>query len=82
MPTEHFKSKEAYRKNMAYRHMHGIPFTAENVVIGGKEHKVKHSTNPAREKIDAKQKRKMDTESSTYDWRKHLGRPKKGNWAR
>lgn len=59
MPTEHFKSKEAYRKNMAYRHMHGIPFTAKNVVVGGKEHKVKHSTSPARERIDAAQKRKV-----------------------
>lgn len=43
MPTEHFKNKEAYRRNMAYRHIHGIPFTASNVVVGGKEHKVKHS---------------------------------------
>lgn len=90
MPTEHFKSKEAYRKNLAYRHMHGIPFTAKDVVVGGKEHAVKHSTNPEREKIDAKQKRKvadepvrkMDTESSTYNWRNHIGRGKKGNWAR
>jgi hypothetical protein len=56
MPTEHFKSKEAYRKNMAYRHIHNIPFTAKNVVVGGKEHEVKHSTNPQREKIDAKQR--------------------------
>ena len=43
MPEEHFKSKEAYRKNLAYRHMHGIPFTAKSVVVGGKSHKVKHS---------------------------------------
>ena len=43
MPVEHFKSKEAYRKNMAYRHMHGIPFTATLVVVGGSKHKVKHS---------------------------------------
>lgn len=57
MPRERFKSKEAYRKNMAYRHMHGIPFTATTVVVGGKEHKVKHSTNPAREKIDQKQRK-------------------------
>lgn len=60
MPTEHFKSKEAYRKNMAYRHMHGIPFTAKNVVVGGKEHAVKHSTDPSREKIDAKQSQKVE----------------------
>ena len=43
MPTEHFKSKEAYRKNMAYRHIHDIPFTAKDVVVGGKKHVVKHS---------------------------------------
>lgn len=43
MPVEHFRSKEAYRRNMAYRHMHGIPFSAEEVVVGGKRHKVQHS---------------------------------------
>ena len=57
VPTEHFKSKEAYRKNMAYRHMNDIPFTAVDVVVGGKEHKVKHSGG-ARARIDAKQRRK------------------------
>lgn len=55
MPIEHFKSKEAYRKNMAYRHMHDIPFTAEKVVVGGKEHKVKHSGGE-RAEIDKKQR--------------------------
>ena len=59
MPTEHFKSKESYRKNMAYRHMHGIPFTAKDVVVGGKEHAVKHTTSGPRAKIDAKQRRKV-----------------------
>jgi hypothetical protein len=43
VPVEKFKSKEAYRKNMAYRHMHGVPFTAKEVVVGGKRHAVKHS---------------------------------------
>lgn len=56
MPVEHFKSKEAYRKNMAYRHMHNIPFTAEKVVVGGKEHKVKHTKGGERAAIDAKQR--------------------------
>lgn len=75
MPVEHFKSKEAYRKNMAYRHIHGIPFTASKVVVGGKAHEVKHGTNPQREKIDAKQRRKTETsqykgESSTYSWKR------------
>lgn len=63
MPVEHFKSKEAYRKNMAYRHIHGIPFTASKVVVGGKAHEVKHSTNPARERIDAKQRKKVKLSS-------------------
>jgi hypothetical protein len=26
--------------------------------------------------------KKTETESSTYDWRKHIGRPKKNTWAR
>jgi hypothetical protein len=43
MPVEHFKDKEAYRRNMAYRHIHGIPFNAEEVVVGGRKHKVQHS---------------------------------------
>lgn len=43
MPTEHFKSKEAERKNLAYRHIHGIPYNAEYAVVAGKKHKVHHS---------------------------------------
>lgn len=43
MPVEHFRSKAAYRRNLAYRHMHGIPFSAEQVVVGGRKHKVEHS---------------------------------------
>lgn len=43
MPQETFKNKEAYRRNLAYRHIHNIPFRATSVVVGGKEHKVKHS---------------------------------------
>jgi hypothetical protein len=43
VPTEHFKSKEAYRKSRAYTHIHGIPTHAKEVVVGGKKHKVKHS---------------------------------------
>lgn len=42
MPTEHFKSKEAYRKSRAYTHIHGIPTHAVDVVVAGKKHKVKH----------------------------------------
>jgi len=42
VPTEHFKSKEAYRKSRAYTHIHGIPTHAKDVVVAGKRHKVKH----------------------------------------
>ena len=58
MPTLHFASKEGYRKNLAYRHIHDIPDTATDVVVAGKTHKVKHSTNPKRMKIDAAQRKK------------------------
>ena len=44
MPTEHFKSKEAYRKWTAYRHIHGIAApNLKTAVVAGKAHKVKHS---------------------------------------
>ena len=45
MPTEHFKSEEAYRKSRAYTHIHGIPTHAKDVVVAGKTHKVKHGTS-------------------------------------
>lgn len=60
MPTEFFKSKEAYRKNLAYRHIHGIPFTATRVVVGGRSHKVDHSREtPARRQINDAQREKV-----------------------
>lgn len=44
MPTDHFKSKEAYRKWNAYRHIHGIEAPNLKIaVVAGKPHKVKHS---------------------------------------
>jgi len=48
MPTENFKSAEAYRKWTAYRHIHGIPAPhLKDVCIGtgkGKKcHKVQHT---------------------------------------
>ena len=61
-PELHFKSAEGYRKNMAYRHIHDISDTADKVVVAGKEHKVKHSTNPKRIKIDSAQKKKESRE--------------------
>jgi hypothetical protein len=43
MPTETYKSEEAYRKARAYTHIHGIPTHAKEVCIkGGKCHKVNH----------------------------------------
>ena len=63
MPVEHFATKEKYRKNLAYRHMAGIPMTATTVCIGkgqGNCHRVKHSKNPKRQQIDAAQRRKVD----------------------
>lgn len=70
MPVEHFKSKEAYRKSMAYRHMHNIPFTAEKVVVGGKEHKVKHSGRE-RAAIDKKQREETAKYSGSASSYKH-----------
>lgn len=44
MPTEHFKSKEAYRKWTAYRHIHGIPApNLKTAIVAGKPHRVRHS---------------------------------------
>ncbi len=48
MPTEKFKSKEAYRKYRAYTHIHGIPTHAKRVCIGGKCHNVKHKASRKR----------------------------------
>jgi len=44
VPTEHFKSKEAYRKWTAYRHMHGIAApNLKTAIVAGVAHKVQHS---------------------------------------
>jgi len=43
MPTEHFKSEEAYKKYRAYVHTHGIKTHAKKVCIQGHCHTVKHS---------------------------------------
>lgn len=64
MPTERFKSKESYRRNLAYRHIHDIPMTASRVIVGGRSHKVDHSREtPARRRINARQKRKVASRS-------------------
>lgn len=61
MPIEHFKSREAERRNLAYRHMHGIPYTATSAVVAGHQHKVHHSTSPRRQRINARQRAKKRT---------------------
>ena len=39
----HFKSEKAYRKFLAYIHIHRIPHRkGRYVYIGGRKHKVKH----------------------------------------
>lgn len=58
MPELHFKDAGSYRRNLAYRHIHDISDTADKVVVAGKEHKVKHSTDPKRVKIDNAQRKK------------------------
>lgn len=59
MLVEHFKSRAGYRRNLAYRHIHGIPMTATRVCIRGECHNVQHSRNPKRRAIDARQRRKV-----------------------
>lgn len=56
--TIHFKSKEAERKNLAYRHMHGIPYTKKTACVGDSCHEVKHSKSKSRVAINRKQKLK------------------------
>ena len=38
-----YKSKAAYMKANAYRHIHGIKSKAKTVTIAGHKHKVKHT---------------------------------------
>lgn len=76
MPVEHFKSKEAYRKNMAYRHIHNIPFTASKVVVGGKAHEVQHTKGGIRAKIDAAQKQKSVGHYVEKDGKEHSRLPR------
>ena len=50
MPTENFKSEEAYRKSRAYTHIHGIKTHAKTVCIKGKCHAVKHGKKKSKSK--------------------------------
>jgi hypothetical protein len=55
MPTEHFKSEEAYRKWNAYRHIHGIKAPhLKTAVVAGKRHKVQHTRKKRRNKRGGK----------------------------
>lgn len=47
MPTEHFKSEDAYRRYRAYTHIHGIKTHAKRVCVAGKCHAVKHGKKKA-----------------------------------
>jgi hypothetical protein len=56
VPTEHFKSAEAYRKYRAYTHIHGIPTHAKNVVVAGNKHKVVHRSPSSTSKRKTRRK--------------------------
>jgi hypothetical protein len=58
VPVEHFKSKAAEMRNLAYRHLHGIPYTASKAVVAGRAHKIQHSRNKSRQRINARQRAK------------------------
>jgi hypothetical protein len=61
MPMERFKSKEAYRRFNAYRHIHGIPAPhLKTVCIKGKCHTVKHSKLSNRKLGKGKMKARRD----------------------
>lgn len=74
MPVEHFKSREAELKNLAFRHMRGVPYTATTACVGeGKNehcHKVKHSKSASRRRIDAVQRRKAAKRKSAHRTKK------------
>ena len=50
MPTENFKSEEAYRRYRAYTHIHHIPTHAKRVCVKGKCHEVKHRSKAKRKR--------------------------------
>jgi hypothetical protein len=55
MPVETYRSKEAYRKDRAYTHIHGIKTHADKVCIKGNGcHKVNRSTKAKKRKTAAK----------------------------
>jgi len=78
MPELHFKSDSGYKRNLAYRHIHGISNTADKVVVAGKEHAVQHSTDPKRVKIDNAQRKKEGKEGPNYNYKRHWSQVKTG----
>lgn len=51
MPTETYKSPEAYRRARAYTHIHGIATHAKRVCIKGQGcHTVKHGKKKTRKR--------------------------------
>lgn len=63
VPVEHFRSKAAEMRNLAYRHEHGIPYTATTACVDGHCHKVQHSTSLRRKRIDARQQARKRSSS-------------------
>lgn len=60
MPVETFRSKRAEMSNLAYRHIHHLPVTAETICVRGEGcHKVQHSKSRSRRRIDSAQRRKV-----------------------
>jgi hypothetical protein len=55
-----------------------IPYKVMNAI--GAMRGNKETAKGAR--MEATHSRKMDTQSSTYNWRNRIGKGKKGNWAR
>ena len=59
MPTEKFRSKEAYRRWSAYRHIHGIKAPhLRRVTVAGKTHTVKHSSTGRKSRRTVRRKGK------------------------
>jgi hypothetical protein len=55
VPTEHFRSPEAYRRYRAYTHIHGIPTHAKRACVKGRGcHTVKHGKQRTRKRGAAK----------------------------
>ncbi len=78
MPVEHFQNKKAEMKNLAFRHMAAVPYTATTACIGtGKNercHRVKHSDSKSRRHIDAAQRRKVARRKYSHHTKKMVAK--------